>query len=52
MGTYVGAEGSTDMASMLMNDMDDLMPVLLDWVMTGVSVGLGALLATKIDENL
>ena len=52
MGTYVGAEGSTDMASMLMNDMGDLMPVLLDWVMTGVSVGLGALLATKIDENL
>jgi len=52
MGAYVGAEGSTDMASMLMNDMGDLMPVLLDWIVTGVSVGLGAMIATKIDENL
>jgi len=35
-----------------MNDMGDLMPVLLDWIVTGVSVGLGAMIATKIDENL
>ncbi len=52
MGSYIGATGSTDMASMLMNDMGDLVPGLLDWIVTGVSVGLGALVATKIDENL
>ena len=52
MGSYIGAEGSTDMASMLANEMGDLVPTLLDYIMTGVSVGLGALLATKIDENL
>jgi len=52
LGGYIGATGSTDMASMLMNDMGDLVPVLLDWIVTGVSVGLGALVATKIDENL
>ena len=53
MGSYIGATGSMDMASMLMNDAaNDLMPVLLDWLVTGISVGLGALVATKIDENL
>ena len=53
MGSYIGATGSTDMASMLMNDAaNDLMPVLLAWIVTGISVGLGALVATKIDENL
>jgi hypothetical protein len=52
MGAYVGAEGSTDMASMIINEMGDLVPTLLDWLVTGVSVGLGALVATKIDENL
>jgi hypothetical protein len=40
------------MASMLMNEMGDLLPTLLDWLVTGISVGLGALVATKIDENL
>ena len=52
MGSYIGATGSTDMASMLMNEMGDLLPTLLDWLVTGISVGLGALVATKIDENL
>ena len=52
MGSYIGATGSTDMASMLMNEMGDLLPTLLDWLVTGISVGLGALLATKVDENL
>jgi hypothetical protein len=52
MGAYIGAEGSVDMASVLMNDAGDMVPVLLAWVMTGVSVGLGAKLATVIDENL
>ena len=52
MGSYIGATGSTDMASMLANEMGDLVPTLLDYVVTGVSVGLGALLATKIDEAM
>ena len=52
LGGYIGATGSTDMASMLMNEMGDLVPTLLDWLVTGISVGLGALVATKIDENL
>jgi hypothetical protein len=52
MGSYIGATGSTDMASMLINEMGDLVPTLLDWLVTGISVGLGALVATKIDENL
>jgi hypothetical protein len=52
MGSYIGASGSTDMASMLANEMGDLVPTLLDYVVTGVSVGLGALLATKIDEAM
>ena len=52
MSGYIGATGSTDMASMLMNEMGDLVPTLLDWLVTGISVGLGALVATKIDENL
>ena len=52
MGSYIGATGSTDMASMLINEMGDLLPTLLDWLVTGISVGLGALVATKIDENL
>jgi hypothetical protein len=52
LGSYIGATGSTDMASMLMNEMGDLLPTLLDWLVTGISVGLGALVATKIDENL
>ena len=52
MSGYIGATGSTDMASMLMNEMGDLLPTLLDWLVTGISVGLGALVATKIDENL
>ena len=49
MGSYIGASGSTDMASMLANEMGDLVPTLLDYIVTGVSVGLGALLATKIE---
>ncbi len=52
MGSYIGASGSTDMASMLANEMGDLVPTLLDYIVTGVSVGLGALLATKIDEAM
>ena len=40
------------MASMFMNEMGDLVPTILDWLVTGISVGLGALLATKVDENL
>ena len=52
MGSYIGASGSTDMASMLANEMGDLVPTLLDYVVTGLSVGLGALLATKIDEAM
>ncbi len=52
MGSYIGATGSTDMASMIINEMGDLVPTLLDWLVTGISVGLGALVATKIDENL
>ena len=52
MGSYIGASGSTDMASMLANEMRDLVPTLLDYIVTGVSVGLGALLATKIDEAM
>ncbi|MBT6075790.1 MAG: hypothetical protein HOG58_04120, partial [Euryarchaeota archaeon] len=52
MGSYIGATGSTDMASMLANEMGDLVPTLLDYIVTGVSVGLGALLATKIDEAM
>ena len=32
MGSYIGASGSTDMASMLANEMGDLVPTLLDYV--------------------
>ena len=52
MGGYIGATGSTDMASMIVNEMGDAVPTLLEWLVTGISVGLGALVATKIDENL
>ena len=52
MASYIGAEGSTDMASMLMNKMGDLVPTLLAYIEAGLAVGLGAMLAMKIDENL
>ncbi|MDC3299725.1 hypothetical protein OAV20_00635 [Euryarchaeota archaeon] len=52
MASYIGAEGSTDMASMLMNEMGDLVPTLMAYLEAGVAVGLGAMLAMKIDENL
>ena len=52
MASYIGAEGSTDMASMLMNEMGDIVPTLLAYLEAGVAVGLGAMLAMKIDENL
>ena len=52
MATFIGAEGSTDMASMLMNEMGDLVPTLMSYLEAGVAVGLGAMLAMKIDENL
>ena len=52
MASYIGAEGSTDMASVLMNEMGDLVPTLLAYLEAGLAVGLGAMLAMKIDENL
>ena len=52
MASYIGAEGSTDMASVLMNKMGDLVPTLLAYLEAGLAVGLGAMLAMKIDENL
>jgi hypothetical protein len=52
LGSYIGATGSTDMASMFANQLGDLVPTLLDYVVTGASVGLGAMLAMKIDENM
>jgi hypothetical protein len=52
LSAYIGAESSTGMASMISNQLGDLVPTLLDYLVTGASVGIGALLATKIDEAL
>ncbi|HII42464.1 TPA: hypothetical protein HA324_04770 [Candidatus Thalassarchaeaceae archaeon] len=52
MGSFIGAETSTDMASELMNGMENIVAMATEWILTGVSVGAGAMLAMKIDENL
>jgi hypothetical protein len=52
MGAFIGAETSTDMASELMNDAENIQAMLMTWILTGVSVGAGAMLAMNIDENL
>jgi hypothetical protein len=40
------------MASELMNDAENIQAMLMTWILTGVSVGAGAMLAMNIDENL
>ena len=52
MGAFIGAETSTDMASELMNDAENIQAMLMTWILTGVSVGAGAMLAMNIYENL
>jgi hypothetical protein len=52
MSAFIGAETSTDMASELINEAPHLQGMLMTWIITGVSVGAGALLAMNIDENL
>lgn len=52
MGAYIAPESATDMASMLMNETSDMQAMASEWIVTGISVGLGAMLAMKIDENL
>tara|TARA_Y100000741_G_scaffold299698_1_gene240885 strand:- start:518 stop:1012 length:495 start_codon:yes stop_codon:yes gene_type:complete len=52
MGAFIGAETSTDMASELMNEAENLQAMLMTWIITGVSVGAGAMLAMKIDEAM
>ena len=52
MGSFIGAETSTNMASELMNGMDHIVAMATEWILTGVSVGAGAMLAMKIDEAI
>ena len=52
MSAFIGAETSTDMASELMNEAENLQAMLMTWIITGVSVGAGAMLAMKIDEAM
>jgi hypothetical protein len=40
------------MASMILNDTGDAMAVAMPWLIDGICVGVGALLAGQIDENL
>ena len=52
MAGLVNFESAADMASMLMNETDDLVVVLLSWLLDGAFVGVGAFMAGWIDENL
>ena len=53
MAGLVNFEGAMDMASMLVNTaFDDLAAVAIPWILDGVVVGIGALIAMKIDEAL
>ena len=48
----VNFESAADMASMIINDTGDAMAVALPWLTDGIFVGVGALIAGQIDENL
>ena len=52
MAGLVNFESAADMASMILNDTGDAMAVALPWLTDGIFVGVGALLAGQIDENL
>ncbi len=52
MAGLVNFESAADMASMLMNDTDDLVAVMLPWILDGAFVGVGAFMAGWIDDNL
>ncbi len=48
----MGVGGAHDMASNLLSGGDDIMNSASTWVVDGLVVGLGAMIAGKIDENL
>ncbi len=52
MAGLVNFESAADMASMIIGDTGDAMAVAVPWLLDGVFVGIGALLAGQIDENL
>lgn len=52
MAGLVNFESAADMASMILNDTGDAMAVAMPWLIDGICVGVGALLAGQIDENL
>ncbi len=52
MAGLVNFESAADMASMILNDTGDAMAVALPWITDGIFVGIGALVAGQIDENL
>jgi hypothetical protein len=48
----MGVGGAHDMASCLMGDSGNIANAASTWIVDGVMVGIGAMVATKIDENL
>lgn len=52
MAGLVNFGSNGDMASMILNDTGDAMAVAMPWLIDGICVGVGALLAGQIDENL
>lgn len=52
MAGLVNFESAADMASMIINDTSDAMAVAMPWLIDGICVGVGALIAGQIDENL
>jgi hypothetical protein len=46
----MGVGGAHDMASNMLSGMDDIVHSVSTWLLDGIIVGVGAMIATKIDE--
>ena len=52
MTSIVNFESATQMASVLMNEAGDTANVAIPWLLDGVFIGAGGLLANIINENM